>query len=92
MSLAGGILSTLAMWLLLKFASKKLGLAGISVICAICHNAGQLGAAAVITGSGVIIYYAPALAVFGIVTGAVTGLILKAIIPVLEKQKQHFYR
>lgn len=90
MSLSGGILSTLAMWLLLKFASNKLGLIGISVICAFCHNAGQLGAAAVITGSGVIIYYAPALAAFGIATGAVTGLILKAVIPVLEKQKNHF--
>ncbi len=91
MSLSGGLLSTLAMWLLLRFASNKLGLVGISVICAICHNAGQLGAAAVITGSGVIAYYAPALAVFGIATGAVTGLILKAVIPVLEKQKKHFY-
>ena len=92
MSLSGGILSTLAMWLLLKFANNKLGLIGISVICALCHNAGQLGAAAVITGSGVIIYYAPALAVFGIATGAVTGIILRAVMPVLEKQKQHFYQ
>ncbi|MBR2868290.1 MAG: Gx transporter family protein [Clostridia bacterium] len=92
MSLSGGLLSTLAMWLLLKFAGNKLGLVGISVICALCHNAGQLGTAAVITGSGDIIYYAPALAVFGIATGTVTGIILKAVIPVLEKQKQYFYR
>lgn len=92
MSLSGGLLSTLAMWLLLKFTDNKLGLVGISVICAFCHNAGQLGAAAVITGSGDIIYYAPALAVFGIATGTVTGIILKAVIPVLEKQKQYFYR
>ena len=92
MSLSGGLLSTLAMWLLLKFTDNKLGLVGISVICALCHNAGQLGAAAVMTGSGDIIYYAPALAVFGIATGTVTGIILKAVIPVLEKQKQYFYR
>ena len=92
MSLSGGLLSTLAMWLLLKFTDNKLGLVGISVICALCHNAGQLGAAAVITGSGDIIYYAPALAVFGIATGTITGIILKAVIPVLEKQKQYFYR
>lgn len=92
MSLSGGILSTLAMWLLLKFADNKLGIIGISVICALCHNSGQLGAAAVITGSKDIIYYAPALAVFGIVTGAITGIILRAVMPVLEKQKQYFYR
>ncbi len=92
MSLSGGILSTLAMWLLLRYANNKLGLVGISVICALCHNAGQLGAAAVITGSGDIIFYAPALAVFGIVTGAVTGITLNAVMPVLEKQKQFFYK
>ncbi len=90
MSLSGGLLSTLAMWLLMKFASNKLGLTGISVICAICHNAGQLAAATVITGTGEIIYYLPALAVFAIVTGTVTGIILKAVIPALEKQKNYF--
>lgn len=90
MSLSGGLLSTLAMWILMKSASEKLGLAGISVICAVCHNAGQLAAASVITGTKEIVYYLPALAVFALVTGTVTGFILKAVIPALEKQKKYF--
>lgn len=90
MSLSGGILSAAAMFLLMKYARKVLGLIGISVICALCHNAGQLGAAIFITDTASIVYYAPALALFGIVTGAVTGVILRAVIPALEKISNHF--
>lgn len=92
MSLAGGVLSAAAMYLLLKYAGKKLGLTGISVISALCHNAGQLAVAAVLTGTADIIYYAPMLALFGVITGAVTGIIFKAVIPALEKQKNYFVR
>lgn len=60
---------------------------GISVISSLCHNAGQLAAAAFLTGTADIIYYAPALAVFGVATGAVTGMIFKAVIPALENRK-----
>lgn len=90
MSLSGGILSAVAMYLLMRYARKHLGLIGISVICALCHNLGQLMAAMLITSTANIVYYAPALAVFGIVTGAVTGVILRAVIPALEKMKNHF--
>lgn len=92
MSVSGGLLSVVAMFLLLKYAQRFLGLTGISIICALCHNCGQLVAASFITGTPNIIYYAPALAVFGAVTGAVTGLILKAVMPALEKQKKHFLK
>lgn len=92
MSLCGGLLSAAAMYFLLKYAGKRLGLIGISVISSLCHNAGQLAAAAFLTGTADIIYYAPALAVFGVATGAVTGMIFKAVIPALEKQKNHFLK
>lgn len=92
MSLSGGLLSAFAMYFLLKYAEKRLGLMGISVICAICHNAGQLAAAALITGTASIVYYAPALIIFGIVTGAATGIIFRAVMPALEKQKKHFFK
>lgn len=92
MSLSGGILSAAAMYLLMRYARKALGLIGISVICALCHNLGQLFAAVFITGTANIIYYAPALAVFGIFTGAVTGIVLKAVIPPLEKLKTHILK
>ena len=90
MSLSGGFLSAIAMYLLMRYARKSLGLIGISVICALCHNLGQLIAAMFITSTASIAYYAPALAVFGIFTGAVTGVILRAVIPALEKMKNHF--
>ena len=90
MSLSGGILSAVAMYLLMRYSRKHLGLIGISVICALCHNLGQLMAAMLITSTANIVYYAPALAVFGIVTGAVTGVILRAVNPALEKMKNHF--
>lgn len=92
MSVSGGLLSVVAMYLLLKYTQRVLGLMGISVICALCHNCGQLIAAVFITGTPNIIYYAPALAAFGAVTGAVTGLILRAVMPALEKQKKYFLK
>ena len=91
MSLSGGILSAAAMYLLMRFAKKRLGFIGISVISALCHNIGQLFAAVFITGTASIMLYAPALAVFGVATGAVTGVILRAVMPALEKMKKHFY-
>ncbi len=90
MSLSGGILSAAAMYLLMKYARKMLGLIGISVICALCHNTGQLLAAVFITDTASIVYYAPALALFGIATGTVTGIVLRAVIPALEKIKKYF--
>lgn len=92
MSFAGGIVSTLVMYLLLKYADKILGLTGISVIGALCHNAGQLLVSVFITGSSKTFYYAPALAIFGLITGVVTGVIFKAVLPALEKQKKYFFK
>ena len=90
MSLSGGILSAVAMFVLLRYGNRIFGLMGISVISALFHNIGQLIAAAFITGTSSIVYYAPALMVFGMATGAVTGVIFKAVIPALDKFKKHF--
>lgn len=92
MSLSGGILSTVVMYLLLRYADKYIGLIGISVVSALCHNAGQLLTSVAITGSAKTFYYAPALALFGLATGVVTGFIFRAVLPALEKQKQFFFK
>lgn len=89
MSLSGGILSALAMYLLMRYATKILGMVGISAVCAVLHNMGQLAAAVFITGTTDVIYYAPALAVFGVITGALTGVILGSVMPSLEKIKKN---
>ena len=86
MCLAGGVLSTLAMWAMTKIKSDPFGLLGASIIAAVCHNAGQLAAAAVLTGTGAVLGYAPALLIFSLITGAVTGTVLRIVMPALEKQ------
>lgn len=92
MSLAGGTVSTLLMWLLMRAEKQRFGLIGVSVLCAVSHNAAQLCVAAVITGTRDIFYYAPALGIFAAVTGAVTGILLRAVMPALEKQKKYFFK
>ncbi len=86
MSLSGGILSTAAACLLFGLCKNKLGYIGIGIICAVCHNIGQLAAACIISGTAsLIVGYGPLLLIFAIVTGFLTGAILKAVMPPLEK-------
>lgn len=86
MSLSGGILSTAAACLLFRFSRNKVGYIGIGIICAVCHNIGQLAAACIISGTAsLVVGYGPLLLIFAIVTGFLTGTILKAVMPSLEK-------
>ncbi|MDD6703111.1 MAG: Gx transporter family protein [Clostridiaceae bacterium] len=86
MSLSGGILSTAAACLLFRFAKNKLGYIGISIVCAVCHNIGQLAAACIISGTAsLVVGYGPLLLIFAVVTGLLTGAILKAVMPTLAK-------
>jgi len=82
MSLSGGILSTVIMYICLK--SKKLGYVGIGIISAFSHNLGQLIMAYFIT-SKTIVWYAPWLIVFSIITGTLTGIMLKTVMPLFKK-------
>ncbi|HZJ77497.1 MAG TPA: Gx transporter family protein [Clostridia bacterium] len=90
MSLSGGVLSTIVMYALLNLKTKPFGIIGISISSAIAHNLGQLVTAMFITGTRLIIGYAPLLSIFSLFTGLVTGAILKAVIPVLKKQSKYF--
>ena len=83
MSLCGGILSTVTMYLLFKF-SKKTGYMAIGIICALVHNSGQLIVAIITAGNLSVLGYAPVLLISGTVTGAVTGTVLRAVMPALE--------
>lgn len=86
MSLSGGILSTVAACVLFKLAKNKIGYIGIGIICAVCHNIGQLAAACLISGTASLIWgYGPMLLIFAIVTGFLTGAILKAVMPSLAR-------
>ena len=84
MSLCGGILSTVTMYLLFK-RSKKTGYMAIGIICALVHNFGQLIVAIITAGNLSVLGYAPVLLISGTVTGAVTGTVLRAVMPALER-------
>lgn len=84
MSLCGGILSTVTMYLLFKL-SKKTGYMAIGIICALVHNFGQLIVAIITAGNLSVLGYAPVLLISGTVTGAVTGTVLMAVMPALER-------
>ena len=86
MSLSGGILSTIVMWLLLHLKGRPFGLIGLGVAGALSHNAAQLFVAALLTTPAVI-YYIPWLIIFGILSGILTGLVLRIIMPLLDKFK-----
>lgn len=84
MSLAGGILSALCMVLLLK-TKTGFGYAGIGVLSAICHNIGQLSVSFFLVQSSAVIGYAPVMLIASVVTGLLTGTLLRLIMPYFTK-------
>lgn len=90
MSASGGLLSTVAACILLRSKKNNLGYIGIGIICAVCHNIGQLISACVISGTPALITgYGPLLLIFAVATGFVTGTVLKLVLPALEKIINH---
>ncbi|MBR0350117.1 MAG: Gx transporter family protein [Clostridia bacterium] len=86
MSAAGGLLSTLAACILLRSKKIKFGYIGIGIICAVCHNIGQLTVACILSGTWALITgYGPLLMLFAVATGFVTGTTLKLVLPALDK-------
>lgn len=82
MSLCGGLLSLFVMYLLFRLKQNKIGYIGIGVLCATCHNLGQLAVAVVILGN-TILTIAPLLLLSGVVCGVLTGTIFGLTYPVI---------
>ena len=76
-SLCGGILSFLAMIVIKRF---RLSVVSISLTGGICHNIGQLIAAAFLLNTVYITYYLPALMIAGALTGAAIGILAGIIV------------
>lgn len=82
MSLCGGLAAFLVTALL--FRSSRCSYILISVLGAIAHSVGQLCAAAGILGTAYVFAYAPVLVFASVGTGIFTGIVLKAVFPVLN--------
>ena len=82
LSLCGGLLSLLVMALLLRGRSTWFIL---SAGGAIAHNLGQLLAVWAVLSSAMALGYAPVLLIAGLCMGAVTSLVLRAVVPALER-------
>ena len=86
LSISGGVLSALVMWLLLQKTRASLSLVG--VCGALSHNAAQLCAAWLLT-SAAVVFYLPFLVLFGALTGLLTGLVLKLTLPPLQRIERY---
>ncbi len=85
-SACGAILSLLVMFLLQK--SKLFSCVGISAVGGACHNLGQIIAACFMLGTRAALSYLPYLIILGVLFGAVIGLLVKAILKVISKNKK----
>ena len=85
LSLCGGLLSLLVMWVLYYKLPFRPTWFILSVCGALSHNIGQLLGAGMIISSSLSFYYAPVMLVLGLVMGALTSITLKALLPALGK-------
>ncbi|MBQ6550162.1 MAG: Gx transporter family protein [Lachnospiraceae bacterium] len=81
MSLSGGILSAAAMILMHRAKLKSIGEAGIGIVSACMHNAGQLLVSFFYTGTAALIWYLPVLLLFGAAAGLATGIFTAVLLP-----------
>lgn len=72
-SLAGGILSWLAMAVFMKL--RLFSIVGVSIIGAIAHNIGQIIVAMLYVNNTSLIYYLPLLLVSGVAGGTLIGIL-----------------
>jgi heptaprenyl diphosphate synthase len=84
-SIAGGILSLLAMYFIKKLGQDKVSIIGVSVIGAVFHNVGQVIVAAFVVQNVMIISYLPVLLVAAVGTGFFVGLTGKYLLSHLRK-------
>jgi heptaprenyl diphosphate synthase len=85
LSLSGGLLSVTVLVLLVFVFREKISYTAASICGAISHNLGQLAVAAVLTGTGMTLYYFPVLLVSGVIFGTVTGVTLSILLPIFNK-------
>lgn len=81
----GALLSYLLMGFTLWRLKDKVSQIGVSIMGAIGHNVGQIGAAMLMLGTTKILSYLPILMISGIITGFATGFVANALLRHLKK-------
>ncbi|MDR1438728.1 MAG: Gx transporter family protein [Clostridiales bacterium] len=84
-SLAGGLLSCLAMWLLLRPRKGVFGTVGVSIVGGVTHNTAQILVAMAIMRDFAVIYYLPVLLASGLIAGAAIGVAADRLFRLLPK-------
>lgn len=85
MSASGAVLSYLLLYVICVSKVRFFSWIGVSVLSAACHNAGQLIAACILTGNRASLSYAPVLSASTVICGAVCGIIMNFVSPVIER-------
>lgn len=88
MSLSGGFLSALVMYVVYKKTRCTLLLTG--VCGALAHNAAQLAVALALTGPAAVAFLPPML-LLSVLTGAASGLVLRLLLPALQRAAKHLF-
>lgn len=87
-SLTGGMLALVVMWLLLRGHDRGFSLIGVGMGGAVAHNIGQVAVAGLILGSpALLVSYLPALMLTGLVTGVLTGSVSIPVCRILTNSK-----
>lgn len=85
-SLAGGLLSFLVMWLLVK--ADRFSRIGVSAAGAVSHNIGQLIVAGIVLHSYSLVYYLPVLMISGVVTGVAMGFLANRVMYIFREERK----
>ena len=80
----GGILSVLALLLCVRIFKQRVSYTALSITGATCHNLGQLLVASFLVDTPLYLFYLPVLLLSGIFMGAITGLLLRTVLPFLH--------
>lgn len=84
-SLAGGLLSFLAMWIGKK--TNWFSVMGVSVAGGVFHNVGQILAVMLVMKNSVFVAYLPVLLVAGLVTGYLIGFLANKMVAIMTVSK-----
>ncbi len=85
MSFGGGLCSIIVMIILLSLKKRQISYIIISIFSAVAHNFGQLVISWFLLKTTSVFYYAPILIISGVFMGVITGIVLKVMIPAMDR-------